>query len=69
MNLTENSEICGVLDSIESSDGKLILKFSVVSEVEMPFISTLRKELLELRKQKICLINIDGEYYARKLSK
>lgn len=69
MKLTENNEICGVLDSIESSEGKLILKFSVVREVEIPFISAFRKELHKLRKQKICVINIDGEYYVRKLSK
>ena len=69
MELTENNEICGVLDSIESSEGKLILKFSVVKVVEMSFTSALRKELLDLRKQKICIINIDGEYHVRKISK
>ena len=69
MNLTKNCEFCGVLSSIESYEGKLQLKFSVVKLVEMPFKQSLQKSLQEMLGEKICMINIDGEYYVRKISK
>jgi len=69
MNLTKNCEICGVLSSIESYEGKLLLKFSVVRLVETPLKQSLHKSLQEMLGEKICIINIDGEYHVRKISK
>jgi hypothetical protein len=58
-----------VLKSVDSSDDKLLLKFSFVKLVETPLKPDLQKSLQELLGQKICIINIDGEYFIRKLSK
>lgn len=69
MNLTKNCEICGVLNSVESYEGKLHLKFSVDKPVETPLKQSLQKSLEEMLGEKICMIKIDGEYYIRKLSK
>jgi hypothetical protein len=69
MNLAKNCEICGVVSSIESYEGKIHLKFSVDKLVETPLTQSLQESLQEMLGEKICMINIDGEYYVRKISK
>ena len=69
MNLTKNCEFCGLLNAFESYDGKLILKFSVVKLVETPLKQSLQESLQEMLGEKICMINSDGKYYVRKISK
>jgi len=69
MNLTKNCEICGILNSIEPYECKLHLKFSVDKLVETPLKNSLQESLQEMLGEKICMINIDEEYYIRKISK
>jgi len=69
INLTKNCEICGALIPVEPYEGKMLLKLSVDKLVETPLKQSLQKSLQKKLVEKTCIINVDGEYYVRKIPK
>jgi len=67
--LKENQEFCAKLESIDKTEDNLKLKFTVIKLIEIPTKALPIEKLGELLGQKIGVININGNYLVRKISK
>ena len=68
MYLLENYEICGILDSIESTEGNLKLKFKYIKVIEIPLTALPVKKIQEMVGKRIGVICMNGKYRLRKIS-
>jgi hypothetical protein len=69
MRLSNYWEIIGTLSDVKLVNGNYNLKFSVVKNVEVPAVQFSETELKKLVKKRIGIINADGQYRYRIITK
>ena len=69
MELNENHEIIAILDSIELTDYKLLLKFKMIKLIELPLTAIPLEKIQEMHGQLIGILLMNGKYWIREISK
>lgn len=67
--MKNHCEIIGVLSAIEIRENKHKLIFTMEKTIEVPINAISVKKLKELQGQTVGILNIDGEYRVRIISK
>jgi len=65
--LKNNNEIIGQLNSIEKIDNKLKLKFTIHKEIELSLDSISVDILVKLKGKLAGIINVDGQFFVREI--
>lgn len=65
MQLEENTEIIGVLKSIEKHGYGILLTFSITKTVVIPY--GIKEKIEEFLNKKIGILNLENTYYLRKI--
>lgn len=66
MYLPDSYEICGLLDSIESIEDNLKLKFKFIKVIEIPITALPVEKLDDVIGERIGIIHMNGKYLMRK---
>ena len=67
MRLEPNREIVGILQVVEEEDNNCNLQFSCTVDIELPSTAIPHEELSLLVGERIGLLNMDGEFFIRKI--
>jgi len=69
LRLEPNKEIIGVLHAVEEEDNNCTLQFSCTIEIELPSNAVSHEQLTTLVGERIGVLNVDGEFFIRKIEK
>ncbi len=67
MQIKPNQEIIGTLHAIAQNDTSITITFIYTSEIETPNSKATYKKLHSLVSKNIGIINIDGQFFLRKI--
>ena len=67
--MKNNCEIVGILSEVETGAERHKLIFTMMKAIEIPYKAIPVEKLKELEGQRIGILNIDGKYRIRKISK
>ncbi len=67
MRLESDREIVGILHAFEEENNSCNLQFSCTIEIDLPSTAFPREQLSSLVGERIGILNMDGEFFIRKI--
>ncbi len=68
LKMKDRTEICGILDSFEQTEGNIKLKFVFSKVIKVPLEALPVKKIQEMVGRRIGIICMEGKYRLRKIS-